>query len=47
MNKTRWAMGLVFQPAEILRLKVEYDFNKDKGLSLKENLFSIQAAISF
>lgn len=47
VDKTRWALGLVFQPVNILRLKVEYDLNKDAGLSLKENLFSIQAAIAF
>jgi hypothetical protein len=47
VNKTRWAAGLVYQPVNILRLKLEYDFNKDKGLSLRENLFSVQAAVSF
>lgn len=47
LNKTRWAIGLVYQPVNIVRLKAEYDFNKDSGLTLKENVFSLQVAASF
>ncbi len=47
VNRTRWALGLVYQPAASVRIKAEYDFNKDTGLTLKENVLSVQAAISF
>jgi opacity protein-like surface antigen len=47
VNRTRWAAGLVYQPVTSIHLKLEYDFNKDQGLTLKENVLSIQAAVSF
>lgn len=47
VNRRRWAIGLVYQPLTSVRIKAEYDFNKDSGLTLKENVFSLQAAISF
>lgn len=46
-RKRRWALGFMVQAAENLILKFEYDFNREKDADLKDDSFSIQAALSF
>ena len=46
-NKSRWAIGVAYVPAAGMQLKVEYDFNQQTGPALKDNLLTIQAAVSF
>lgn len=46
-KKRRWALGFMVQAAENLILKFEYDFNREKDADLKDDSFSIQAALSF
>jgi hypothetical protein len=47
VRESRWTAGLVYFPLAALRLKAEYDFNREEGPALKNNLFSLQAALSF
>lgn len=46
-NLKRWTVGFVYSLAENLLLKFEYDFNREKDIEIKNNSFSIQAALSF
>jgi hypothetical protein len=46
-NLTRWTAGLHFLPAPGVVIKIEYDWNKDKELSLKDDVFQVQAAFRF
>lgn len=46
-KKRRWALGFMVQASENLILKFEYDFNMEKDADLKDDSFSVQAALSF
>ena len=46
-KKRRWALGFMYQASENLVLKFEYDFNSEKDADLKDDSFSVQAALSF
>jgi hypothetical protein len=46
-KKGRWALGLRYLISEAGSLKLEYDFNREKGVNLKDDIFSIQVALSF
>jgi len=47
LDQTRWALGLIYLPVPNVRLKAEYDFNRETGVALKDDLWSVQAAITF
>jgi len=46
-RKNRWALGVawILQPG--ILFKVEYDWNREPGLEVKDDLLTVQAAISF
>ncbi len=46
-EKSRWTAGFVYFVSENILLKAEYDFNREPGQSLKDNLFSAQVALHF
>ena len=46
-DRTRWALGVDLLLSSTLLFKAEYDINRDKNQSLKNNLFSAQIALSF
>lgn len=46
-EKSRWALGFVYLASQNFYLKFEYDFNREKDLEVKNNSFSVQAALSF
>jgi hypothetical protein len=46
-EKRRWALGFVYQAAQNLLLKFEYDWNREKGIELEDDSFSLQVAFSF
>ncbi len=46
-DKSRWSFGLVYFFAPALVFKLEYDYNREKTLELKNNTISAQVALSF
>ncbi|NIM90814.1 MAG: porin [Candidatus Aminicenantes bacterium] len=46
-EKSRWSFGLVYFFAPTLVFKLEYDYNREKILELKNNTISAQVALSF
>ncbi len=44
---SRWAIGLSYLVSSNLLLKVEYDFNREEGLALKNDSFLAQVAFQF
>jgi len=46
-DQSRWAIGAVYVVTPNLLIKAEYDWNKERGLVLKNNLFQAQIAVSF
>jgi len=46
-NRSRWAAGLVATIHPNFLVKLEYDFNKQQNLVLKDNVFLVQAAVHF
>lgn len=43
----RWAVGLTYSPALDLFLKLEYDFNREDGENLQNDVFRVQLALRF
>ena len=46
-KKRRWAFGIVYNAAQNLLLKLEYDLNREEGLELEDDSLSVQVAFSF
>jgi len=46
-TRTRWALGLIYLPVSNIHLKAEYDFNREIGPALKDDLISVQATVNF
>jgi len=46
-NKSRWAVGMAYFMLDNLRLKLEYDFNREKEFEKNDNIFLCQVALSF
>ncbi|OGD19865.1 MAG: hypothetical protein A2W03_08235 [Candidatus Aminicenantes bacterium RBG_16_63_16] len=44
---SRWTAGLVFAPVQAVMLKVEYDFNREKLVEIKNNVLLAQVAVRF
>jgi hypothetical protein len=44
---SRWALGLVFSASSAVLFKVEYDFNREKGPALRNDVLSAQIALQF
>jgi len=47
LEKSRWALGVVFIVSDSVFLKLEYDINEEENKELKDNSLSIQAALGF
>jgi hypothetical protein len=46
-RKSRWAVGLVWLLRPGILFKAEYDWNREPGHEIKDDLFSLQIAVSF
>ena len=46
-KKSRWTLGAVIRLSSNALLKVEYDFNREKDIELKNNVLFCQLAVSF
>ena len=46
-TNSRWAAGLIFQPAAGLFLKAEYDWNREEEEERKDDLLTVQVALRF
>jgi len=47
LDRTRWAAGAVYYPSPNVILKLEYDWNMEAGIKRKDNVLTVQAAVSF
>jgi hypothetical protein len=47
VDKDRWALGVVYIPVPNVFLKFEYDFNRDKNIAKKDDIWAVQAAVRF
>jgi hypothetical protein len=47
MDRNRWALGVVYIPAPNIYVSFEYDFNREKPLNLKNDLWALQVAVNF
>ncbi len=46
-NRSRWTLGFRYILGPNVFLKFEYDWNREKDLKIKDNVFQIQAALGF
>jgi len=46
-DKERWALGLVYNVSQTAFFKLEYQFNREKGIEKKNDMLLVQAAVSF
>jgi hypothetical protein len=47
LEQTRWALGAVFMVAPNAFIKLEYDFNREKDLEIKNDAWFVQVAVGF
>jgi hypothetical protein len=47
LDQSRWTLGLRYVLSSTLFLKAEYDWNKEKGIALKNNQWQVQVGLSF
>jgi hypothetical protein len=47
IDKDRWALGAVYTPVPNIFISFEYDFNREKAINLKDDMWVVQAAVSF
>jgi len=47
VEKTRWALGVIYTPFQNVFFKLEYDINREKETDWKDNGFVVQVAVSF
>ncbi len=47
LDQSRWTLGLRYVLSQTLFLKAEYDWNREKGIALKNNQWQVQAGLSF
>lgn len=47
IDRSRWALGVVYVPAPNFTISFEYDFNREKTLKLKDDMWAVQAAVRF
>jgi len=47
IDRSRWALGVVYIPIPNIRISFEYDFNREKIINKKDDLWVVQVAVSF
>jgi hypothetical protein len=47
LDRSRWCFGLRWVLSSTLFIKAEYDWNKEKGIALKNNQLQVQMGLSF
>ena len=47
IDRSRWALGVVYIPIPNTRISFEYDFNREKIINKKDDLWVVQVAVSF
>lgn len=47
VDRNRWALGMVYIPVPNLYISLEYDFNREKLIELKNDEWVVRAAVSF
>jgi len=46
-QRERWSLGFVYILSQMAFFKFEYQINKEEGLSIKDNVYLVQIALSF
>jgi hypothetical protein len=46
-DRTRWSLGFVYMPYPGIRLKLEYDLNREPEPQIRDNVLRIQIAVHF
>ncbi len=46
-ERSRWTIGMVYFASKNVIFKLEYEFNREKEIEIKDNLFLIQVALNF
>jgi hypothetical protein len=46
-DRERWALGAVYILSQTAFFKLEYQFNKEKGVEKKNDMLLVQVAVSF
>ena len=47
VDRNRWALGIIYTPVPDVYIKFEYDFNREKVIEKKDDLWTVQAAVRF
>ena len=47
IDRSRWALGIIYTPAPNFTISFEYDFNREKTFVIKDDMWAVQAAVSF
>ena len=47
IDRNRWALGVVYIPAPNIYISFEYDFNREKIINIKNDLWALQVAVNF
>jgi hypothetical protein len=47
LDRNRWALGIILTPVPDVFIKFEYDFNREKVIEIKNDLWIVQAAVHF
>jgi hypothetical protein len=46
-DRERWALGVVYNISQMAFFKLEYQFNREKGVEKKNDMFLLQVAVGF
>ena len=47
IDRIRWALGVVYVPVPAVFISFEYDFNREKIISIEDDLWSLRVAVRF
>ncbi|MDH4218649.1 MAG: porin [Candidatus Aminicenantes bacterium] len=47
IDRSRWALGLIYIPVQNVFFSLEYDFNREEGDTKKDDLWAVRVALSF
>ena len=47
IDRSRWALGVIYRPVPDIFFTFEYDFNREKIISRKDDLWAVRAAVRF
>ena len=47
VDRSRWALGMIYIPVPNILIKFEYDFNREKTITKEYDLWAVQVAVRF